>query len=295
MYYGGRIVGSFSWLKAEKNYTGWRNIQEGEPFKFLIPLEFGGGSITDDAYQDYGRITCNATKVTRDIYEIMASMNVTEDMKLRGSLDVFKPMDDDTDFNRGYGIDVVLGPETLGGPVRPKYPLKLVSHDCELTYEEVEGISYDDPYQGCAPNKEVYDRPFEEQDWDVEDLAPELRKESLFPDEFPPIVTRFKNKQEAYDYLLKEAEVEAAAILDKLAAEGIMDYKDRDEFPDFRRKYTEKLKAPEFRDIPSIYHSMVEMMLDITNIRRKGEGKELQDTIDIAIKTAGGVKNEEPV
>ena len=47
-------MGSFSWNKAD-NLTQIENIACGKSFKFLIPIEFGGGFIKDK-YQDYGSL-----------------------------------------------------------------------------------------------------------------------------------------------------------------------------------------------------------------------------------------------
>ena len=66
-------MGSFSWRRADT--LGLRdNICYGDPFKMLIPKEFGGGFIKDK-YQDYGRITDHNTGKTYDMYELLAFWN----------------------------------------------------------------------------------------------------------------------------------------------------------------------------------------------------------------------------
>ena len=66
---GGRIMGSFSWLRADKT-TKRKNLTEGDRYKILIPKEFGGGFIKD-TYYDYGYVF-HGTENEADLYGILA-------------------------------------------------------------------------------------------------------------------------------------------------------------------------------------------------------------------------------
>lgn len=70
-------MGSFSVQFAQRpeNYAR-RNVSGDLPFRLLIPKEFGGGSIVDLSYDDYGRITDNATGKTYDWYDLVAFFNM---------------------------------------------------------------------------------------------------------------------------------------------------------------------------------------------------------------------------
>lgn len=159
-------MGSFSWLKAD-NLTKVANIAYGQPFKFLIPKEFGGGFIKD-RYQDYGYL---GDGEKYDMYEILAFWNheqikakYGEDLKsnpdfyemdvvlkhgkgLRydGEMPLMKEIDKHTDHNRGLGIHIGCYDNQID---KLKYPLKLVSCSYKGTYEDLDTPSYGDPNQG---------------------------------------------------------------------------------------------------------------------------------------------------
>lgn len=66
-------MGSFSWNRAD-NLGKYENISVGQPFKLLIPKEFGGGFI-QDSYRGYGEIYDSKTNKLYDIYELFAFWN----------------------------------------------------------------------------------------------------------------------------------------------------------------------------------------------------------------------------
>jgi len=134
-------MGSFSWLKAD-NETQVANIARGKPFKCLIPKEFGGGFIYDSGYQDYGYLVNKETGAKHDMYEILAVWNSNEAPDDGNYLPV---INDKTDSARSKGIDIGCYNNEID---KLKYPLKLVSASCNLSYEEVDGRSYRDPNQG---------------------------------------------------------------------------------------------------------------------------------------------------
>lgn len=149
-------MGSFSWTKAD-TLTKVRNIQEGKPFKFLIPGEFGGGYIKD-TYQGYGYLGHKSDgKPMYDMYELLAFWNAGPSGigdKLRYNEDktcIMKEIDQYTDKNRNLGIDIGCYPDEIDNL---KYPLKLVSVSYKGTYEDCVGVSYGDPNQGWGPLRE---------------------------------------------------------------------------------------------------------------------------------------------
>lgn len=143
-------MGSFSWLKADK-LTDVANIAYGEPFKFLIPKEFGGGFIEDN-YQDYGLLGEKEDGSPKyDMYEILAfwHYDITHsELKYDGEITKLKEIDSYTNDNRCVGIDIGSGRMDIN---ELKYPLKLVSPSYEGNYEDLKTCSYSDPYQGFCP------------------------------------------------------------------------------------------------------------------------------------------------
>ena len=157
-------MGSFSWLRADQT-TKQVTINYGDPYKFLIPKEFGGGYIKDN-YRDYGNLQSPDGKIY-DIYELLAFWNAncilgkTQLMKAKdvegipaiqllvweGDFTGLKEVDNDTDNNRCIGIDLACYDQDM---VRLKYPLKLVSASYKGSYEDCIGISYSDPDQGFS-------------------------------------------------------------------------------------------------------------------------------------------------
>ena len=158
-------MGSFSWLKADRIYSGknceWRNIFYGCPFKLLIPIEFGGGFIEDE-YQDYGYLGRKDDGSPKyDMYELLAIWNkdtldplgkqITirgEICELQGDIVPLKEIDEHTDHNRVLGIDIGCYDDQKD---KLNYPLKLVDIEYEGTYEDCPGVSYGDPDQGFYP------------------------------------------------------------------------------------------------------------------------------------------------
>jgi hypothetical protein len=149
-------MGSFSWLKAD-SLTRVANIVYDEPFKMLIPQEFGGGFIRD-WYQDYGRIgTKENLEPKHDMYELIAfwnreQLNPDQTLQYVGEFPPMKQIDEYTDHNRIIGINIGCGTAKIQ---KLKYPLKLVSYEFEGTYEELTTPSFEDPNQGfCALRRE---------------------------------------------------------------------------------------------------------------------------------------------
>ena len=137
-------MGSFSWLKADKG-TKIKNVAFGTSFKFLIPKEFGGGYIKDK-YQDYGYLGNKENGEPKyDMYELLAFWNDSKGLKYEGEKPLMKEIDNNTDFNRELGIDIGCYDEEIS---KLKFPLKLVSASCKLSYEEIDTPSYGDPDQG---------------------------------------------------------------------------------------------------------------------------------------------------
>lgn len=151
-------MGSFSWLKAD-TLGKTANIREDEPYKLLIPKEFGGGSIKDH-YRGYGQLGFNEESGFEqyDIFELLAFWNADEICQAPGehqgkvirsllqySGDVFPKMKEHDQFtvhNRSFGIYL--------DETKCRYPLKLVSASFKGTYEDCLGISIWDPNQGFA-------------------------------------------------------------------------------------------------------------------------------------------------
>lgn len=148
-------MGSFSWLKAD-NLTKVANIAYGEPFKFLIPKEFGGGYIKD-RYQNYGYLgTKEDGSPKYNMYELLAFWNkdmripfeektVETELKYNGEFLLLKEIDEYTEENRWLGIDIGCYDNQID---KLKYPLKLVSASYMGTYEDLDKPSYRDPNQG---------------------------------------------------------------------------------------------------------------------------------------------------
>lgn len=147
-------MGSFSWLKAD-GLTKISNIVQDAGFKFLIPIEFGGGYIKD-FYQDYGYLGAKADSSPKyDMYELLAFWNkdakdkdgnsIVSQLKYDGEFPKMKEIDQYTYENRLLGISIGCYDKDID---KLKYPLKLVSPSCKLTYEDIDKPSYGDPNQG---------------------------------------------------------------------------------------------------------------------------------------------------
>lgn len=160
-------MGSFSWLKAD-DLTEIANIEFNETFKFLIPIEFGGGFI-EEKYQDYGLLgTKENGEPKYDMYEILAFWNgekrlqygeglVKESLKYNGEFPLMKEIDEYTDNNRNIGIDIGCYDTEID---QLKYPLKLVSSSFIGTYEDLNFPSYSDPEQGYRLTRSTYRKEY---------------------------------------------------------------------------------------------------------------------------------------
>lgn len=142
-------MGSFSWNKADK-LTAIENVACGSSFKFLIPVEFGGGFIKDK-YQDYGYLGKKENGEPKyDMYELLAFWNKVDDLKYDGEFPLLKEIDGYTGYNRRLGIDIGCYDKDI---LKLKYPLKLVSSSFKGTYEDLESCSLGDPDQGFFARK----------------------------------------------------------------------------------------------------------------------------------------------
>ena len=141
-------MGSFSWLRADKT-TKRSNLTAGDPYKILIPEEFGGGFIKD-TYYDYGYVFYD-TDHKADLYGILAYWNKCDGMIFDGDeypttmKDILERGNTCLQNNRCKGIKIGCYDEQID---KLKYPLKLVSASYKGTYEECDGRSYGDPEQG---------------------------------------------------------------------------------------------------------------------------------------------------
>lgn len=141
-------MGSFSWLRADKA-TKRSNLTAGDPYKILIPEEFGGGFIKD-TYYDYGYVFYD-TDHEADLYGILAYWNKCDGMIFDGDeypttmKDILERGNTCLQNNRCKGIDIGCYDDQID---KLKYPLKLVSVSYKGTYEECEMRSYGDPEQG---------------------------------------------------------------------------------------------------------------------------------------------------
>ncbi|MCM1322951.1 MAG: hypothetical protein NC218_02060 [Acetobacter sp.] len=153
-------MGSFSWYRADR-ITRKASIQEGDSVRVLIPKEFGGGCIKGK-YCDYGVVEQNGQEY--DVYDLLAVWNkeqVIGERSLLNKQHLGKAVKDLLDIeveegsytpsqaavynNRTIGIEIACYDDQMA---TLKYPLKIVSARNKCTYEECEGISYQDPDQG---------------------------------------------------------------------------------------------------------------------------------------------------
>lgn len=161
-------MGSFSWLRADI-CTKRANLTEGDKYKILIPIEFGGGYIAD-TYWDYGYINHyndavyvnkDGKKITLkaegDLYGMLALMNMRCTRVNKGIesdiVDIIENGDTCGDI-RYEGIDIGCYDSDA---CMLQFPLKLVSRSYKDTYEELDHFSCGDPNQGFGA-KEWDDR-----------------------------------------------------------------------------------------------------------------------------------------
>ena len=78
--YGGKIMGSFSWMRADKA-TKSSNFKYGAPYIIIIPKEFGGGFIKD-TFGEFGKVFYGIENEA-DLYAILAYWNKCEGMEYR--------------------------------------------------------------------------------------------------------------------------------------------------------------------------------------------------------------------
>ena len=175
-------MGSFTWLKADKNISlnEQANICYGEKIKVLIPKEFGGGYIEGE-YLDYGLVE-ETDGNQYDLYELVAIWNSPElknklaelgyqnvnlkAVSKKGLLD-----NRISSIIRSYGITISCYDEDQA---KIKFPLKLVDKKTQITYEGCKYFSIGDPNQG-----------FEKWYWeDFDEVMSEITEEiyALYPE-----------------------------------------------------------------------------------------------------------------
>lgn len=147
----GRKFGEFSLIKADRNGK-YANIGKNETVKMLIPQKFGGGFIKGK-FDGTGLITENG--INYSIYELAGIWNSKEMYSFVESMGydnparknyVDSPVNDKiTERIQNVGIMYTIYDENH---VRAEYPIKIVSEDCDMTYEECAGISLYDKNVG---------------------------------------------------------------------------------------------------------------------------------------------------
>lgn len=147
----GRKFGEFSLIKADRNGK-YANIGKNETVKMLIPQKFGGGFIKGK-FDGTGLITENG--INYSIYELAGIWNSKEMFELVKEMGydnparknyVDSPVNDKiTERIQNVGIMYTIYDENH---VRAEYPIKIVSEDCDMTYEECAGISLYDKNVG---------------------------------------------------------------------------------------------------------------------------------------------------
>lgn len=163
-------MGSFSWMRADFT-TDRANIVPGDKYKILIPEAFGGGYILD-TYPDYGHVFDEDEAIKskyvdgegktyagnefpmNDLYGILAWWNANPhnnnlsyygDKKPVTMYDILQNGLTALQENRHEGIEMGCYDTDAD---KLKFPLKLVSASCSLTYEQCGGMSYSDNDQG---------------------------------------------------------------------------------------------------------------------------------------------------
>lgn len=143
-------MGTFSWHKVDSSLS----LEEGTPFKLLIPKELAlkanvPAYIKDPGYLGYGYVgRGDSNEPLYDIYELLAIWNDPDECDYEGEYTPLKRIDKYTNENRSVGISIACGDIEMAGL---RYPLRLVEEDCQLTYEDFEGIvSINDIDQGWS-------------------------------------------------------------------------------------------------------------------------------------------------
>lgn len=149
----GRKFGEFSLIKADRNGK-YANIGKNETVKMLIPQKFGGGFIKGK-FDGTGLITENG--INYSIYELAGIWNSKEMFELVKEMGydnparknyVDSPVNDKiTERIQNVGIMYTIYDENH---VRAEYPIKIVSEECDATYEECDNISLYDRRKGCT-------------------------------------------------------------------------------------------------------------------------------------------------
>lgn len=148
----GRKFGEFSLIKADRDGR-YANIGKGEVIKLLIPSEFGGGYIRG-RYDGTGLIVENGTSYS--IYELAGIWNSREMYKAVEEMGYENPgrkpyvdtPQDDKVTERIQNVGLTFTANEIEH-VRAEFPIKIVTADRRLTYEECENISLYDRNRGC--------------------------------------------------------------------------------------------------------------------------------------------------
>ena len=148
----GRKFGEFSLIKADRD-ARYANIEKGQVIKFLIPKEFGGGYIRGK-FDGTGLIRENG--VDYSIYELAGIWNSREIYKLVEEMGYENPArkpyvdtpQNDKVTERIQNVGLMHTANEIEH-VRAEFPVKIVTMDRRLTYEECQNISLYDRNKGC--------------------------------------------------------------------------------------------------------------------------------------------------
>ena len=154
-------MGCFSWVKIDDR----KELAMGQPFKLLVPKEFGGGHILSE-YEDYGNFEISRCQV--DLHEVIAFWNRPKEVKMNKAMrnsNMFETYgfagstSEHNDHNRVIGIHLGVYDQVAA---KLKYPLKIVSPECNDAYEDFDGrFSIMAPDQGWNTTTEYDEARFE--------------------------------------------------------------------------------------------------------------------------------------
>ena len=148
----GRRFGEFSLIKADRD-ARYANIGKGDVVKLLIPSEFGGGYIRGK-YDGAGLIVENG--ISYSIYELAGIWNSREMYKLAEEMGYENPArkpyidtpQNDKVTERIQNVGLMHTANEIEH-ARAEFPIKIVTADRRLAYEECQNISLYDRNKGC--------------------------------------------------------------------------------------------------------------------------------------------------
>ena len=148
----GRKFGEFSLIVADRDGR-FANIEKGQVVKLLIPKEFGGGYIRGK-FDGTGLIRENG--VDYSIYELAAIWNSREIYKLVEDMGYENPSrkpyvetpQNNKITERIQKVGLMFAANEIEH-ARAEFPIKIVTADRRLAYEECQNISLYDRNKGC--------------------------------------------------------------------------------------------------------------------------------------------------